>query len=158
MNKLFSRNTLGYIGRFALTHVLTYVIVGIIFMKVQDYQGVFSKSEIFSNYRSLESPIVKAAALFQFLRGSLFALILYPFYNTIIKNKRGWLILFSILWGFTFIGSVSATPGSIEGLIYTMTPLSEHLIGMPEVTFQMLTFSWLFFTWERKSNEKNSKK
>jgi hypothetical protein len=140
------------VGRFSVVHVLTYVIAGLIFMKLQNYGDVFSKSEIFANFRPLDSPIVRAAALIQFLRGGFFAILLYPFYDTIIKNKRGWLILFSVLWGFTFIGSVSATPGSIEGLIYTKTPLVEHLVGVPEVTIQMLAFSWIFFIWERQVN------
>jgi hypothetical protein len=150
MNKKFKGKILGYVGRFSLIHVLTYVVAGIIFMKLQNYVDVFSTSEAFANFRPLDSPIVRAAALFQFLRGSFFALLLYPFYDTIISSKRGWLMLFGVLWGFTFIGSVSATPGSIEGFIYTKIPLSEHLIGMPEVTIQMLSFSWLFYKYERK--------
>lgn len=147
---LYKSRISGYVGRFSLVHVITYVIAGLIFMKLQNYSSAFTSSHQFANFRSLDSPIVQASALFQFLRGSFFALLLYPFYNTIVNSKRGWLILFGVLWGFTLIGSVSATPGSIEGLIYTNTSLSEHLIGMPEVTIQMLAFSWLFFIWERK--------
>lgn len=150
MSKPFKEKIFGYVVRFSVIHVLTYVIAGLIFMKLQNYSQVFSESELFMNYRSLDSPIVRAAALFQFLRGSLFALLLYPFYDTIIESKYGWLMLFGVLWGFTFIGSVSATPGSIEGFIYTNIPLSEHLIGVPEVTTQMLAFSWLFNRYERK--------
>jgi hypothetical protein len=52
------------------------------------------------------------------------------------------------MWGLTLIGAVNAGGGSIEGLIYTKTSLASHLIGIPEVTLQMLTFSWLFVTWE----------
>lgn len=145
---------LGYIGRFTTIHVITYVIAGIIFMNLQNYAGAFESSEQFANFRPLDSPIVRASALFQFLRGGFFALLLYPFYSTIVNNKYGWLMLFGVLWGFTFIGAVSATPGSIEGLIYTETPLSEHLIGVPEVTVQMLAFSYLFYIWERRVYKK----
>jgi hypothetical protein len=84
-------------------YTITGVITGLIFIKMQNYGVIFSKSEVFANFRPLDSPIVR-----------------------------------------------SATPGSIEGLIYTNTPLAEHLIGVPEVTIQMLAFSWLFFIWERK--------
>lgn len=157
MNNKFKGKILGYVGRFSLIHVLTYVVAGLIFMKLQNYVDVFSTSEAFANFRPLDSPIVRAAALFQFLRGSFFALLLYPFYDTIISSKRGWLMLFGVLWGFTLIGSVSATPSSIEGLIYTKIPLAEHLIGIPEVTTQMLAFSWLFFKWERRVNINRNK-
>lgn len=145
------KSFLGYIGRFSLVHVLTYVLIGIIFMKLQDYSGAFASSHQFENFRAVDSPIVRASALIQFLRGVFFALLLYPFYKTIFDSRRGWLMLFGVLWGFTLIGSVSAAPGSIEGLIYTKASLSEHLIGIPEVTVQMLAFSILFFIWESKA-------
>lgn len=141
---------LGYIGRFSLIHVITYVIAGLVFMNLQNYAGAFESSELFTDFRPLDSPIVRAAALFQFIRGGFFALLLWPFYDTIVNSKRGWLILFGVLWGFTLIGAVSATPGSIEGFIYTEIPLSEHLIGLPEVTVQMLAFSYLFYKWESR--------
>lgn len=149
------RKFIGYIGRFSLIHVLTYVLAGVIFIKLQNYSSVFKNLHDFTNYRSIDSPIVRASALIQFIRGSFFAILLYPFYNTIFNSKRGWLMLFGVLWGFTLIGSVSAVPGSIEGFIYTRTALSEHLIGIPEVTVQMLAFSLLFFVWERKTYMRN---
>ncbi len=142
----------GYVGRFSLVHVVTYIVAGVIFMNLQNYTEVFSLSEGFANFRSLDSPIVKAAPLLQFLRGGFFALLLYPFYSVIVNKKWGWLYLFGILFGFTNIGSVAATTGSIEGIIYTKTTLAEHLVGLPEVTIQMLVFSWLFVKWEKKKN------
>ena len=103
---MFKGKILGYVGRFSLVHVITYVIVGLTFMKLQNYTSVFTSSHQFANFRSLDSSIVRASALFQFLRGSFFALLLYPFYNTIVNSKRGWLILFGVLWGFTLIREV----------------------------------------------------
>ncbi len=148
------KEVLGYVLRFALVHVLTYTAIGILFMCLQNYAGVFATSKHFANYRPTDSPIVRAAPLLQFLRGSFFALILSPFYQRIVESKRGWLMLFGVLWGFTLIGSVSAAAGSIEGMIYTNATLAEHLIGTPEVTVQMLLFSVLFFLWERKVHNK----
>lgn len=149
------RKLWGYVWRFSLVHVLTYIAAGLVFMNLQNYAEVFSVSEGFANFRSLNSPLVRAAPLIQFIRGGFFALLLYPFYNIIVNKKRGWLILFGILFGFTNIGSVAATPGSIEGIIYTKTTITEHLIGLPEVAVQMLLFSWLFVKWERKKSNLN---
>ncbi|WP_207644674.1 hypothetical protein [Caloranaerobacter ferrireducens] len=126
-------------------------------MNIMRYREHFNSSAVYSNFRSLDSPIVRAAALIQILRGAFLALVLFPFYKVIIDSKRGWLKLFGVLWGLTLIGAVAATPGSIEGLIYTKTPLIEHLLGLPEVTVQMLVFSWLFFTWERRVKANRSK-
>jgi uncharacterized membrane protein len=54
----------------------------------------------------------------------------------------------------TCIGAVNATPGSIEGFIYTEVSLKAHLVGMPEVITQALGFSVLFWLWERKAKNK----
>ena len=154
MRKLLNSKIWGYVGRFSLVHTVTYVLVGVLFYYLQDYKSAFEHMQAFSNFRPIDSPIVRAGPLIQFLRGGLFAFILYPFYDVIVRGKRGWLKLFWVLWGLTLIGSVAATAGSIEGIIYTKVSLRDHLIGFPEVTFQMLIFSWLFVTWERKVDGK----
>jgi hypothetical protein len=135
------------------------IIFGIIFLV---FGGLLVRITViqiinYPRYSRLAAIQRQGPLLKNILRGSFFAILLYPFYDTIIKSKYGWLMLFGVLWGFTFVGSVSATPGSIEGLIYTKTPLAEHLIGIPEVTVQMLAFSWLFFIWERKVNRNQIK-
>lgn len=72
---MFKGKIVGYVGRFSLIHVITYLIAGLIFMNVQNYAGAFESS--------------------------------------------------------------------------------EHLIGVPEVTVQMLAFSYLFYIWEKKVYSKN---
>ncbi len=139
-----------YLRRYTIVHVVVYVIVGIIFMNLMNYQDVFETNDAFSNFRPLDSPIVRAAVLIQILRGLMFALILYPFRTIIVESKWGWLMLFAVLYGFTCLGAINATPGSIEGLIYTETSLKDHMVGMPEVIVQSLGISLLFWMWERK--------
>lgn len=140
----------GYVKRFTIIHVATYLVFGLIFMNLMRYEKTFSQNEYFTHFRPLNSPIVQASILFQFLRGGLFALILYPYRERIIKSKYGWLMLFGgVIWGMTSIGAVNASPGSIEGLIYTDVSLEAHLIGMPEVISQAVGFSVLFWLWER---------
>ena len=152
------KKLLGYVGRFTLLHVITYTVAGVIFMNVFNYAEVFETSQVFAHFRSIDSPIMQAAPFLQIIRGAFFALILYPFYEVIVNHKRGWLVLFGVLWGLTYIGSVEATLGSIEGLIYTKATLAEHFVGTPEVTIQMLVFSWLFVKWEKRSIKKREDK
>src|SRR6056297_1630225 len=141
------KKLLGYVGRFTLLHVITYTVA-----------EVFETSQVFAHFRSVDSPIMQAAPFLQIIRGAFFAFILYPFYEVIVNHKRGWLVLFGVLWGLTYIGSVEATLGSIEGLIYTKVTLVEHFVGTPEVTIQMLVFSWLFVKWEKRSIKKRENK
>lgn len=92
--------------------------------------------EQFQHFRPLDSPIVRAASLLQFVRAALIALVLYPFYNVLIKSRRGWLKLFALLWGLSFFGAVEPIPGSMEGMIYTELSISEHLIGCRKLPFR----------------------
>lgn len=141
----------GYLKRFTLTHVLTYLACGLIFMNLMSYSQEFVNNESFAHFRPLDSWVVRAAVIFQFLRGALFAVILYPFRKTISEQRWGWLILFGVIYGLTGLGAVNASSGSIEGLIYTEISIKEHLIGMPEVITQALAFSILFWLWERRA-------
>ena len=141
----------GYLKRFTITHVVTYLVCGLIFMNLMGYAQAFKENEYFVHFRPLNSPIVRAGILFQFLRGGLFAFILYPFRKIVVKSRYGWLMLFGVIWGMTSIGAVNASPGSIEGLIYTEVSIKEHLIGLPEVIVQAISFSILFWLWERKN-------
>jgi len=137
--------------RFILVHVITYIFIGVVFKNFQNYAGVFIEIEHLSNFRSLNSTIVKLAPVFQIFRGAFFAFILYPFYTTIIKSDYAWVKLFFLIWGFSLFGSVAPIPGSIEGIIYTKMTLAEHLIGMPKVTVQIFVFSWFFVKWENRT-------
>jgi hypothetical protein len=148
----------GYLKRFTCTHVITYLVCGLLFMNLMGYEREFVSNENFAHFRPLDSPIVRAAMLFQFIRGGMFALILYPFREKIIESRLGWLMLFGVIWGLTCIGAVNTAPGSIEGLIYTDVSLKTHLIGMPEVIFQAISFSILFWLWERRVKVKFIKK
>jgi len=137
--------------RFILVHVITYIFIGIVFKNFQNYLGAFISTEKFSNFRSLDSTIVKLAPIFQIFRGAFFSFILYPFYNKIIKSDYAWVKMFFLIWGFSLIGSTAPIPGSIEGMIYTKMSLAEHLIGIPKVTVQIFVFSWFFVKWENRT-------
>ncbi|MTI66970.1 MAG: hypothetical protein FH753_10265 [Firmicutes bacterium] len=142
MKNVINKRLLGYIKRFTIVHVITYILAGVIFMNLQDYENAFATLQDFEHFRSLSSPIVKATGFFQIIRGIFIALVLYPFYDSIIRSKNGWLKLFGVLWGLTFLVSVKSS--------------KNLMIGSLEVTIQMIIFSWLFFIWERKAYKINN--
>ena len=151
-----SKRIWGYISRFTLLHVITYVLCGVIFMELQSYEEAFGTMEYFKLYRSMDSPIVGIGIFpIQILRGGLFALLIYPFYDSIIKNRYGWLLLFGLLYGFTYLSV--ALPEFLSGIVNfidTGTSIAELFVGVPEVTIQMFVFSWLFFKWEKRVRNK----
>lgn len=140
-----------YLFRFSIVHVLIYVFIALLFRNYLNYNEQFTSSVLYNNFRNSDSVIMRFAPLFQLGRGIFLGLIIYPIYNCIIDVKNGWLKLFGLLWGLSLIGSVAATPGSIEGFIYTSTPIIEHLLGLPEVTLQTMLFALVFVKWEERS-------
>ncbi len=145
---------LWFLKRFTLMHVLTYLIFGILFMLITDYFTVFSEHEIMKDImRESDSIWVRISPLVQILRGLLLGIVIYPFREIIFNTEKGWLKLFGLLWVLTGIGAVITGPGSIEGMLYTNLGFGNPLIGLPEVTFQMLAFSYFFvkFSWRRKN-------
>ncbi len=140
----------GYLFRFSLVHVIIYVFIALLFRNYLNYNEQYTSSVLYNNFRNIDSTIMRFAPLFQLGRGLFLGLIIYPVYNCIIGVKYGWLRLFALLWGLSLIGSVAATPGSIEGFIYTKTPIIEHLLGLPEVTLQTMLFSLIFVSWEKR--------
>lgn len=150
-------NLKGYLFRFSIVHVIIYVLIALVFRNYLNYNEQFTSSVLYNNFRDADSIIMRFAPLFQLGRGIFLGLIIYPIYNSIINVKNGWLKLFVLLWGLSLIGSVAATPGSIEGFIYTSTPIIEHLLGLPEVTLQTLLFALVFVKWEERSLKKSSR-
>jgi len=140
----------GYLFRFTIVHTIIYVITGLLFQNYLNYDPQFTSSVLYNNFRDVNSLIIRVAPILQIIRGVFIGLIIYPVYGSIIDSKYSWLKLFILLWGLTLIGAVAATPGSIEGFIYTKIPFIEHLISLPEVTLQTFLFSILFIYWDKK--------
>ena len=142
----------GYAGHFILLHVITYVVVGMVCMQLQNYDEAMATMETFKHYRTLEDPVLAALLIpTQIIRGGILSLLLYPFYKKLIRKKRGWLLLFALLYGFTF--GITIFPGIIFDFVKTITTeasVADLLFGSLEVTVQMFVFSWLFYKWEKR--------
>jgi ABC-type dipeptide/oligopeptide/nickel transport system permease component len=88
-----------------------------------------------------------AGPLFQPLRGLLFGLVFYSLRESLFGKKHGWLVMWSLLVTVGIVNTFGPSPGSIEGLIYTVFPASVHLRGLPEVLVQSLLLSALLAYW-----------
>ncbi|REL37737.1 hypothetical protein DYD21_08115 [Rhodohalobacter sp. SW132] len=147
-------NIRGYTYRFTLVHLITYWAIGVLFYQFAGYEEALESMEIFELWRPLETVSTVLLVLFgQLFRGTLLALLLYPFYQTYMRKKHGWLYLFLLLFGLTALGSPIFIP---EFLVFEGS-LAEFfegfLIGIPEIFSQMMVFSAMFFYWERKKQD-----
>lgn len=133
-----------FISKITIIHVMTYIICGMIFMHVFDYQSTLSQAGM----RDTNSLIVGLAPVFQIFRGILFGIVLWFFKESFINRKYGWLILWMMIVIVGIINTPATSPSSIEYLIY-YEPSNElwnlEVGGMLEILCQTFLFSVLSF-------------
>ena len=150
---LLSHNNLkGYIIKFTLIHLFTYWVVGGIFYELSGYNDALESMEIFKLWRPMENLQAVLLVFFgQIFRGTLLALLLYPYYESYISKKHGWALLYLLMIGLTILGS----PIFLTEFIDYSGSVSEFIqslaVGIPEIFSQMLVFSLLFFYLQKKS-------
>ncbi|GAA4465606.1 hypothetical protein GCM10023189_46490 [Nibrella saemangeumensis] len=138
----------------ALTHTVTYFLMGFLALTLFDYRNLYADESVRQLMRQVSEPIVMAGPLFQPLRGLLFAVAFYPVRDKFFGERRGWLISWLLLAILGIINTFGPSPGSVEGLIYTVLPGRFHLIGLPEVLLQSFLFSGLLYYWVNHPRKK----
>lgn len=142
----------GYLTRFTVVYVLVYLSAGIAFMMLQDYETVLAMSEQYQLFRPLDHQLVQIAPLIQFGRGALLALCIYPIYDRVFRENRGYLTLFVVLWGGTFLASPTIIDGFIADLFNSGT-LADLVFGTAEITVQMIAFVVVFWLWQTQVSD-----
>jgi hypothetical protein len=104
--------------------------------------------------RQVTEPIVIAGPLFQPIRGILFGLVFYLLREPFFGKKNGWLVMWATLVVLGIIGTFGPTPGSLEGVVFTVFPLRLHLVGLPEVLLQSLLLSLAVSYWVKHPQKK----
>jgi hypothetical protein len=129
----------------AVCHALTYFVMGAIVFNLFHYAELIASP--CSGMRPLSDPLVKAGVLLQPLRGVLFATVFYPLRNCLFGRKHGWLLMSWILVGVGILGTFAAPAGSLEGFIYSTTPVWMQLRSYVEIVTQAVLLSALLFYW-----------
>jgi len=128
-------------------HMITYMIAGIIFSSLFSYEQLYKTGGLSKLMKDFSSPWISAGPSLQLIRGFLFSIVLWPFYDFIFSRPKGWTLIWLLFIGFAILGTTGPTPGSFEGIIYTQLSIKEHLIGLPETLLQTLSFSFLLHYW-----------
>jgi hypothetical protein len=102
----------------------------------------------------MSDPLVMAGPLLQPLRGLLFASVFYPLRGQLFGRRHGWLLMGWILIAVGILGTFAASPGSMEGMIYTTIPLWMQLRGYLEIVPQALLLSALLCYWVNHPGKK----
>jgi hypothetical protein len=130
----------------AVTHSVTYVIMGLLASTLLDYTRFFAESSLNLMMRPTSDAWVTAGPLFQPVRGILFGFVFYLLRDSVF-GKHGWLVMWTILVVVGIIGTFGPAPGSLEGMLYTVFPRWVHLRGLPEVLLQSLFLSLILYYW-----------
>lgn len=142
---------LGFTLRVIITHTLTYFVFGMIMSNVFHYADIFQMPVIRDYMLPMDAHNIILGPFMQPVRGLIFAVGLWPLHGFLIERKRGWLTLWGLLVTIGILSTPAASPGSIEGMLYSKLPMWYHWIGYPEIGLQTLTFSIWLVWWERQS-------
>ena len=130
-----------------VTHTITYFIMGLLAYMIFEYDRLFAETSLNLLMRQTSESLVMAGPLFQPIRGILFSIVFFLLRDTLFRRKNGWLVMWITLVVIGIIGTFGPTPGSIEGMIYTVLPMELHLTGLPEVILQALILSVVLVYW-----------
>ena len=129
------------------THTVTYFIMGLLASTFFDYSALYAETSLHLLMRETSHPLVIAGTLFQPIRGALFGIVFFMLRDMLFGRRNGWLTMWIILFVVGIISPFGPTPGSIEGLIYTIVPAGIQLKGLPEVLIQSLLLSVVLVYW-----------
>jgi hypothetical protein len=131
----------------AVTHTVTYFVMGLLASTIFDYGRLYAETSLNLLMRQTSEPLVMAGPLFQPLRGILFGIVFFLLRDILFRGENGWLVMWIVLVVLGIISPFGPTPGSIEGMIYTIIPIEIQLKGLPEVLLQALVLSVVLVYW-----------
>ena len=130
-----------------VVHTVTYFVAGILAFTLNDYQQMYAQPPLSYFMRPTTDRMVMAGPLFQPIRGVIFALAFYPLRSILFGTRRGWLVLWWLLLALGVLSTFGPAFGSVEGLIYTVIPPREQILGLWEVLLQSFLFAFILFYW-----------
>lgn len=133
-------------------HTITYFLMGALAYNFLHYADFINRPN--SGFRPTTSMWVLFGPALQVFRGILFASVFYPLRTVLFGRKYGWLLMAWILIGIGILGTFAAPPGSLEGFIYTTTPLYQQVRGYLEIVTQAVLLSVLLCYWVNHPGKK----
>jgi len=130
-----------------VVHTVTYFVAGILAYTLMSYERTFSEPPLSYFMRPTSDPWIMAGPLFQPIRGLIFALAFFPLRGVFFARKTGWLILWWLLVALGILSTFGPSPGSIEGMIYTIIPPVDQILGLWETVLQSFLLAALLFHW-----------
>ena len=142
------------VARTTIVHTVSYVVMGVLAASLLDYKSALARPDMACWMRQMSDPMIMAGPLFQPIRGVVFALVIYPLRDVVFSRRLGWLLLFWVLVALGVVSTFGPTPGSLEGLVYTVIPVRDQLAGYLEVVPQALLLAYGVVYWTNHSENR----
>lgn len=137
-----------------VVHTVTYFLMGALASTFLNYAERFARPEMACWMRQLDDPLIMVGPLLQPIRGLIFALAFYPLREILFGRKNGWLMMWWALVALGILSTFGPAPASVEGMLYTVIPISDQLAGWLEVVPQALLLSVILFYWVNHPEKK----
>jgi hypothetical protein len=133
-------------------HSITYMVMGALAYHFLHYADFINNP--CSGMRPITSLWLILGVPLQLFRGVLFATIFFPLRTLLFGRKNGWLLMAWILVGVGILGTFAAPAGSLEGFIYTTTPVYMQVRSYLEIVTQAFLLSALLCYWVNHPDKK----
>jgi len=133
-------------------HSITYMVMGALAYHFLHYADFINNP--CSGMRPITSLWMILGVPLQVFRGVLFASVFYFFREQLFGRKNGWLLMAWLLVGIGILGTFAAPAGSLEGFIYTTTPIWMQMRGYLEIVTQAMLLSALLCYWVNHPGKK----
>ena len=127
---------LTFLWRVTYSHTIAYWLAGVFAATFIGYREHYASYAL-----SMLMPEDLGPAL-QIVRGAILAVVLWSF-RSVIFGRGGYWKLALLMFGLSQVCTIGPTPGSFDGLIYTVLPLFYHLLGLPEALLYVGLFCGL---------------
>lgn len=137
-----------------VVHTVTYFIMGAFASTFLNYAERFARPEMACWMRQFDDPLIMLGPLLQPIRGLIFALAFFPLREILFDRKNGWLVMWWLLVALGILSTFGPAPASVEGMLYTVIPITDQLTGWLEVVPQALLLSVILFYWVNHPEKK----
>ena len=136
--------------RTAIVHTVTYCLVGLVAYNLFHYRAFLADPS--NNFRPSSDPLVRAAVLFQPIRGLLYGVVFYLLSSVLFQQSTGWLIAWVMLAFVGILGTFAPAGHSIEGLVFLKAGSSRNWGGLVEMLTQSFFLSVFTYVWVSNPN------
>ena len=144
------KDYLTFFWRISSIHVIAFFVAGIAASLLLNYEKELTTGILSTFMRPMSSPWMAIGPALEIFRGFIIAFVLYPFKDIFLTSKNGWIKLWLLIIGLSYLSTIGPAFGSFDGYLYTTVDLKYHLMGIPEMLLYTFLFSFFVCFWYKK--------